>query len=179
MALKHWLLCPPVTNVNDRLNRFVHCWYNWWNVLPEILAPESIWRQTKWPAVKHRIESRTDPWKPVRTTSYGRYWCSAPERQHENWEDNPVEDVKGTLSITDRTITGINNTIKSAIDNAKSKPLQYLLYDCPTTTKIFNTFFNDLSRSKDNAFYFNEVCVMSSKQTHYWQSSIYTGEIEC
>ena len=83
MALKRWLLCPPVTNVNDRLNRFVHCWYNWWNVLPEILAPESIWRQTKWPAVKHRIESRTGPWKPVRTTSYGRYWCSAPERQHE------------------------------------------------------------------------------------------------
>ena len=75
----------------------------------------------------------------------------------KRWEDNPVEDVKGTLSITDRTIAGINKTIKSAIDNAKSKPLQYLLYDCPTTTKIFNTVFNDLSRSKDNDFYFNEV----------------------
>ena len=75
----------------------------------------------------------------------------------KRWEDNPVEDVKGTLSITDRTIAGINKTIKSAIDNAKSKPLQYLLYDCPTTEKIFNTATADLKRSTTDVFSINEV----------------------
>lgn len=54
-----------------------------WVALAVVLAPKSIWLQTEWSAVKHRSESRSGSRKPVCTTSSGRYWSSAPERQYE------------------------------------------------------------------------------------------------